>query len=575
MILFFCANLVGQSESYSQDESEEPDETHFTYTLLEYLFDPLDLYTTDSIELVSRNYPTEAIELIQSWQRAGSTKKGYQNLQKNWSDDYPNLPSISSAKTGLITRQRLQYSPSLEGWRMLHKARVDHKIANLTIIVEQDPGESKVNDHFALSLTSERVPGFDRIVAGHFNIAWGSGLIRDQNRGRVSLNPGSLISKLRVNAIPHYSSREDLYFQGIAGEWQRNGLKGSIFISSRNLTGQMNENQFTEDADGIHLSGKSYHIERVNDAGLAGIYEMGTLDIFIASRYNSLNEQRLKSEFGIHWNFDESHKFQVFINNDRQNEPRSILNWSYSTRSLSMSAQYRRFETLTGLDDAQVLRLLGSGSQSESGLSFRLLVRANKSLTLRYALDRGAAFYLYSLADMRHVSQHKAQIIYHNAQRVWQIDWSQKKEGPIYPTDIWQASNPYLKISKLNISLKEKLTDNFLYRLNFKTASNGEFRSILIQQRVNWQSNPWKISTGFIRFSIPEAALRISVYETGLLESFNFFTAFEDGQRWYIYLRYVTNTQNSVEIQLAQTKLFSGKVGQNLPSMNFQLSIVL
>jgi len=574
-ILLCVATLSAQSEIEIYPEIEDQDESSFTNTLLELLFDPVDLMTIDSLELINRDFPVEAVELIQAWQNQGKTEKGYLKLRKAWRSDFPFLPPRNSLATHSITRQRLQRSPALAGWRILNKGRISHELADLTFILEQDPGEFRMTDHTAISISSKRVPGFTRVIVGDFNISWGAGLILEQNSSRISLNPGSLISRLGLTARPHYSSRETEYFQGVAGEWSTNDIRGAAFISRRKLTGQLHEGSFIEDADGIHQTGKHYESRYVNNAGLAGTYAWGPLNFFLASRLDPGKEHGMTTELGGHWKLNEAQFIQIFVNQLDQNQRRSILNWSYKDRTLTMSAQYRFLEVQSGSNDVGGLNLLGATSDSEKGLSFRLLLRPRRSLSIRYALDQGAAVHRRAFSDMRQVTQHKAKVYYSAGAREWQVDWSRKNESPVYPDELWQEHPSSLQITKYSISLNQKITDQFQYRLNLKTAYNGNLGSFLIQQRVRWTSSSWRISAGFVRYYIPSHTLRLSIYEAGLLESFNFFTAYEDGQRWYLYFRYITGSENSFELQVAQTRLYSYKVVTKPLVFSFQLSIVL
>ncbi|MCF7823602.1 MAG: hypothetical protein K9N35_05460 [Candidatus Marinimicrobia bacterium] len=573
LLLFLAQVIYGQGEDLTQNEVDEPDEGSYHSILLKQLFDPLEISTADSMDLLYRNFPPKAIELILFWQHLGCTSAGYKELQRLWRSDFPALPPRKTSGTSMVSRQRIQYNAASDAWRILHKSRIKNESIELTFLIEQDPGESKISDHLVASISSTKIPGTSRFIAGDFNISWGGGLILDQNASRPSMSPGSLTSTLRIQPRPHYSSRETNYFRGIASVWEFSTLNLAAFISSRQAIGQISDDSFKEDSDGIHFVGKSYDYKYLSDIGAAATYEQGSLKLLIASHKSHVSDRNIDAEWGVQYRFAESQMIQLFW--DNFNLSRALLNWSYNGQYLRLSAQYRQFKKTDSSQETQQLTLLGQQSASEGGISFRLLVKPLHGVNIQYALDQASAMRLTSLANRRRLIIHKAQIYFHQGSWRMQFDWSQKNDGPLYDSQIWQDIVHYNRINKLAVSLDESVTSQVRYRINIKTAANQNERSFLLQQRMAWFQDSWRIAAGHVRYLIPASSLRLSVYESGLAESFNFFTAFQDGQHWYLYCRYTNNELSFLEIQFTQTDLYSAASTQKSPSFHVQLSIVL
>ena len=580
IFLLFSVLLGAQSlDEIVVDETEDPDEGHYLNELLVTLFQPFNLEIADSSMLDSKGFSREAITSILEWQGKGASRSALKRLQKRLGEsDKVLLQQISwegKEGIGLNLRQRLQSGASSEGWRILQKGRLRSPWGNLIFLLEQDPGEARLSDHSILTLSSHRLPGFHQVMLGDFHVRWGAGLILNQQGFRSSLNPNSLLIRSPLAITPHYSSRETDYFRGIAGEWNLAGIKAAMFISSRKAVGVFDGVEFREDSDGIHPSGKQYNNFTQRFAGMAGIFEAGALELFSAVIFNPETKPAGQYELGMTWHISGSQLLQLFTDRYRLGEGRSIIAWSYKSKTVIYSIQYRRYKTTTPLSSGSVLALLGTSATNESGLAIRTQIRPNKQVLLRYALDTGFSSTLNDLKENNRVVQHKVQLFLKQTQRDWQLDISLKRAGPITPIDIWNSEINYDQISKLALSLSQKISPKFQYRLNLKTATNSSDKSMLIQQRLMLNAVSLKASIGFVRFIVPEYGLRLSIYETSLLESFSFYTAYEDGQRWFIYVERRFREQVDLEMRLAHSHLDQLPFGAKQLEVSLQLSIVL
>ncbi len=580
LVLLFSSFAMTQTDMNSlPDETDDPDEQQFINALLTRIFTPLDLELADSTILGSKGFSLEAIELILEWQKNGVTEKGYQRLHKKLNPD--DIQLLSGTVRGehdltqIVFRQRIQYSPSLEGWRILHKGRVHNDWLSLVFLIEQDPGEMSLSDHSILAVSSDRIPGLTKLLVGDFHVVWGSGLLLDQQGRRMGLSPSSLVKKLRLALTPHYSTRETDYFHGIAGEWHIRQLQGFAFISNRTALGRFEAGKFHEDSDGIHSPDRSYAMKNLQMAGLAGIYHGPGIQVYLATLFDPASILNPGIELGMQWQLNQSQSIQTFTDNLRLQEGRSIISWSYKIKPFQIAVQYRCFQTTEQNSSSSIFSMLGSQALNEQGLSARLQIRPGSRLLLRYSLDTGTAAHLHALSELRRVIQHKAQLHHRGSCRDWQLDWTQKEDGPFIPDDIWAEEVQFTHINKFAVSLNEKISPGFQYRLNLKTASQPGIRSVLIQQRILVTSDSWKGAAGFARYSIPAYTLRLSIYESGLAESFSFFTAYEDGQRWFLYLKQNTSKQTNLEIRIAGNHLYQNSGPAKQLEFSFQLSVVL
>jgi len=69
--------------------------------------------------------------------------------------------------------------------------------------------------------------------------------------------------------------------------------------------------------------------------------------------------------------------------------------------------------------------------------------------------------------------------------------------------------------------------------------------------------------------------MRLSIYETSVAESFSFYTAFDDGDRWFLYLKQQTLNWFDMEMKLVQTRSFDAPVVHKQLAISLQMSVVL
>ncbi len=574
-IIAFSQLGIGQIN----EELDDPDENQYFEQLLDRIFQQISLKTADSIALDTHGYSPAAIELIIDWQKQVGRRGSNNWLVKHLQGDDLILMEQDVSKESEITqiqiRQRLQYSPSLAGWRVLNKGRIWSPAGSVNILTEQDPGESQLTDHTIFTVSSYSVPHLDNVILGDFHMNWGGGLILNQQGSRLSLNPSSLIRRRLMTVRPHYSSRELDYFHGLAGSFSTNRINGSAFISSRKMKGLMSSVGFKEDADGIHPNSKSFLIDRMKSAGLALETQISRFRLYGSTLYNPQNSSGLEYELGLAGQLNPSHYFQLFTDNLNLNNCRMLMTWIYSTKSMILSFRYRRYYSEIISLSGSIPTLLGSSAFNEDGISVRLQVRPARTIQVRYALETGSSVKLKSQSDFRTVQHHKIQFRKKMEQGVLQFDYSRKREYAVIEGDGWLKHFTQIEISKAAISLQHHLSSKLKYRLNLKSASNGSDRASLIQQGLSGENERWRWTLGYVRYMVPEYALRLSIYEASVAESFSFYTGFDDGERWFLYLKRQAFSFLDMELKLVQSHSFDKLSLPKQLGMSFQMSVVL
>ncbi len=529
--LLLLSMLYAQPPSSTElDESEEPDEDIYLELLLNKLFK-------------------------QSEQEASNSRKMRSNE--------------------MILRQRVQYSPSVEGWRILNKGRFFNRLGNFIFVIEQDPGESKLNDHTILTWSSRTVPGVDELIVGDYHMSLGGGLLVNQQGYRFSMNPTSLLRKNRMRIRPHYSSRELNYYHGIAASRSNEFFKATAFASKRKAIGTYDSGVFREDSDGIHPIDKTLSTKAIRMAGLAMVYTLRGVQFYSASLLSGELAPELGYELGFTWNIIDNQALEVYTNDIRAGRGRSLLSWSYRSGSVNLALQYRSYNTELPLGQGAAYSVTSSSASNERGISFRLQLNLTKGVNLKYALDQGAAHHLQSLVDLTSVKDHRLQLKFWNRHRELRLDIGQKREGPIILPLEWTTVHSYQRISKMGLSYTRRITKSLQYRLNVKLAQRGRLASGLIQQRLILKREGWTGGVGFVRHRVPESQLRLSIYESSIEESFSFYTAFDDGQRWFIYLKRKANERINLEVKLAKSHSDDVHAIDKQLAYSFQMSIVI
>jgi len=490
------------------------------------------------------------------------------SFYENWATQFfgPKTRFDNAPSKGLI-RQRLVYSPSSSGWTVLNKGHVTTEDYAIHFIIEQDPSEISLSDHAALSLSTDQIPGLTQLIIGNYQTRWGAGFLYDQNQRRRSMGVSSLKLSRALSIRPHYSSREGGFYTGVAFLTAQRNHQASGFISYRQLTGNIQESGFKEDADGVHPAYQTFTQIRDPVIGLSGMYTFSQVSLFLAGVYKE--HTGLLLEWGLH--YTTASKTSLQIHGDSHGN--MLMFGLLSANSLRLSGQLRYLPLKSATGQSTVLTFLPRSAPSEMGVSWRIQARPSKQIVLRGALDHGLQTLRTSL-EAHDVSRRKnIQLEFKQKTRTLRVELGGLIHDQLSVQSIDTTEMESSRLSKLALAWYQTLTPTHRYQLAVKVARQGQSGSILIQQVIKWKRNGWRIDLGVTRYFVDDFSVRLSSYESTPLESFGFFTAYDDGQRSFIYARHEAG-KLTLELKAVQTRSFSKGYPFQQLALNFQLSIV-
>lgn len=580
LMMLVTGTLFPQAPDPEELETlDTPDALQYVDELLDQLFQPFNLVLADSTALAAHGYSGSAISVILQWQQREESKRNVRVLKHGLKGRDKTLLAVDLERTTwqnqTLIRQRMEYSASLSGWRILNKSRIRTSWGNVYVLTEQDPGEEHLVDHGIISLSTTVFPWFDRLILGDYHINLGRGMILNQQGVRSSMDPRSLGPGEVVSIRPHFSTRETDFYRGLAGTFSQNNWKGTLFVSRRVAMGKAQGNGFSEDSDGIHPAGKALQYQTFSHAGLALETTFRALRFFGSLVYDPMHETAFRGEYGLSSDIFGSHSIQIHTDRLDPQASRMIASWSYASESLVTALQYRRYLSMQDIRSGNVPAWLGSSAVNETGISTRIQLRPIKGLQLRYGLNTSRHVALRSYADLGSIQEHRAQISSRSSLGRIQLDLVKKLEKPVFSGDVWTGQVKSTTTIKNAVSYTIEFADDLQYWVNLKSAYEKPYSGLLMQQRLSGKKGAWKWSIGHVRFSIPDYAVRLSIYETSLAESFSFYTAFDDGQRWFFYLKHQGLEYLDLEFKITQTSSDNDMAESKQLSGGFQMSIVL
>ena len=473
--------------------------------------------------------------------------------------------TINQESQGMI-RQRLQFVPGVAGWRLLSKGYLKSASSLMTFFIEQDPEEWNISDHSAFSISLNPIPGINRLVIGDFRIRTVGNYLHDQTAGRLSVRPGSLFQHMTPGLRSHYSSREYAFFRGVASQWERSGINLVTFISSRKMLGRHRDGIFVEDISGLHIAGNTLSSQRRTEAGIAAFYTKDAMGVALATQVGNGSI----SEFGLQWR-SITQRLQL-IGISGPGYIRGSLAWSKRLPQLWISSQYRVFLGAAAGRSPPTRMLRGA----EQALSFRAQLRPHSKLQIFWTLDGAKPLRSDRMEGQKQFYRYQYILSWTGTEKELMLKASKQVSDNLFPSNIWAQPTFNEEIWKGALAFKQDLAKGLSLRLNGKVSNMKSLQSFLIQQRLTWKpSESFVLHLGYVRYLVPHYRLSLSIYEAGLLESYSFFTAHGDGQRWYTYFRYKPSDRSTVEVSVASEVSFKDVESQGKLNLGFQLSIVL
>jgi len=562
------------------DELDPPDEQSYSEYILSKWFTPLAINTADSSQLSAVGFTVQAIALILDWQHSGASRAGYKQLLPELSDQdaerleqYGLDPPVGRQ---INFRQRGQYRQTQSGWRLLNKGRIRGAWGELVLLTEADPGERRLTDHAVFAWLPRHVPGLQRLLIGDYHVRLAAGLLINQSGSRLGVSPGNLNHRLELKLVPHFSTRETGFYHGLAATWQRKDLRGVGFISRRSRQGHFVAGNFQEAVNGIHVPGSSLTTAVEAKEGVSLMGTLGSLELFAAVISDSFQLHSSRWSWGGQLQFGDHQSAQLEYQPTRNGPDNALVAWNYNSPTIRLAAQLRSLQNLPLTNPGEVAVLLGTRVLREESFSFRLQIIPHTRMRGRYALDIGRVAARQSMADLQMIWRSRLQFNLRHQRQSWQLDWSRQQRGPVIPADHWSGQAGWSRLTKAAIALEVQRSPTLKFRVNLKTALNQSGLALLAQQRLKAVLPSWEWAVGYSRYQVPAAELRLSIYEQGLQESYSFFTAFGDGQRWSLYVQHALKSGVILELSLAHTRRFDqpGEVVE-YPDAGLQLSVVL
>jgi hypothetical protein len=490
-------------------------------------------------------------------------------LEYEWKQITALLKTMQKSQRKVIIRQRFSYSPSLNGWGLMNKGWISVKGTDLMFVLEQDPGEMQGTDHAVFAVKSRQLPGFDQLIIGDFRIRTIASRLYDLPSLRLGSHPSNLIQSVTIDLRPHYSTRESYYLHGAGGLWRKERLQVVGFVSSKNELGRWVDGKFIEESNGIHPVGHSFSSLVKRTAGLMMTYNHEGTSLGLGSRIDDGHNLELGLEQKIG-----KHIIQILCLGN-QGYFRGMIIASLRSDQLWISSQFR-FSTGRDNLSSSPRQSFSPGNDTQGSYSFRLLGKPLNFITIQLAVDGTLTTSAVRMDQLAKNNRQHVRSILKFSKRQIQLDLSRRRVSDAYSPNVWMKQRINENLKSMSMALNQEISKRLRYRLNLKTASLDSLRSFLIQQRLQWLfAESWKIDIGYVRYTVPYYKLALTIYETGLRESYSFYSAHGDGQRWYIHMRFQQRTKSMVEFRLAQTESFQAPSMRSRFFLGFQLSIVL
>jgi len=468
----------------------------------------------------------------------------------------------------MILRQRLSHSSSSSGWTVLNKARYMQQGLSLSILLEQDPTEAKLADHQVITLSTESMLGLSQLIVGDFQARWGMGYLYDQPGRRRSLAASSLVSQTSLKLRPHFSTSETGFFRGLAFSKQLPGLTIMGFGSQRMILGKFSSDGFKVDSDGKHPSKDAFSGQRERALGAAALVSSWGWDVYLAGMLKVPGS--LRGEWGIRRENESWGLLQTggdFLDN-------YFIAWNYASRRLRLSTQFRRQQDAEGATGVSPFSSLATTGNTEYGFSTRLQLYPWRNIAIRFALDQDLHQSDTRISGLEDSQRKNLELVFKSPTRKLKLEYGQQVQIELTPADRWQSLSASRPIHKVGFRLDQDLSRNGRYVLVGKTARQDQQCSYLIQQVIKVRRGAFRADLGYALYQIDDFYLRIGAYESSPLESFGFFTAYDDGQRFSCYVSYQKDPA-ILELKLARATQFALQDEGEVLLLNFQLSIVL
>ena len=480
------------------------------------------------------------------------------------------------------------------GTRFYHNVRYQFHYSDKVYVgltAEKDAGEQffvaknrKGYDYYSPYIYMRNIGKLKTLALGNYRLSYGYGLVMNTDFGMGKTATLSTLGNKARGIKKHSSTDEYNYFQGIAGSiYLTKRLTADAFYSYRQMDGIVDNSFITSiKEDGYHriprdyekkntftnqLIGSNIHYNgKYFEAGLTAVYNVFNKVLKPTPRaYNKYYPQgRDFFNAGINYKFFwKKFTLQGETAMDKHGKVATMNMLSYSPKeSLRLLVMNRFYDVAY---QSIYARSIGEGSsvQNESGFYIGL-----ETSFLRY-------FKLMTYGDFFYFPYKKYQLSKNGTSGFDGI--AQLSYSPTYQLDMFIRYRYKNKHKDFNPEVGDKVTlpyvqQKWKYQLNYSpmdklmlkttvdvvhNAHRGQKASqgFLIGQSVGYQFKaiPLQVDGSFACFQTDDYASRISMYEKGLLYSFNIPSFYGKGERYTFNARYEWNNRIVIQAKYAMT----------------------
>ena len=506
------------------------------------------------------------------------------------------IPFYTRAGYQPYTSEYIQENPNKRylGYSFYHNVRYQFRYSDKVyagLTAEKDAGElfftgknRKGYDYYSPYLYIRDIGRINALALGNYRLSYGYGLV--MNTG-FSMGKTATLSTLgnKAQGIKKHSSTDEYnYFQGIAGSIHlTDRLTADAFYSYRRMDGIVDNRFITSiKEDGYHriprdyekkntfsnqLIGSNIHYDgKYVEAGLTAVYNVFNKVLNPTPRAYNKYYPRGRDFFNVGINYKVFwKKFTLYGETamDKNARIATMNTFRYSPKESFQLMVMNRFYDVAY--QSIYARSIGEGSsvQNESGLYIGLetsLLRYFK-LTVygdffyfpwkKYQMSKNGTKGFDGVAQLSYSPGYQLDMFiryrYKNKHKDFTPDDAEKVTIP-YIQQKWKYQLNYSPVDELMLKTTVDIVHN---AYQSQQASQG----ILIAQSAGYEFKkfPLRLDAGFAWFHTDDYASRISMYEKGLLYSFNLPSFYGKGERYTINVRYAWGKHIVLQAKYAMT----------------------
>ena len=502
------------------------------------------------------------------------TRAGYQPFTSDYIEENPNKRYLGKSFYHNV-RYQFHYN--------------DNIYVGLT--AEKDAGElffvgknRKGYDYYSPYIYMRNIGKLKTLALGNYRLNYGYGLVMNTDFGIGKTTTLSTLGNKARGIKKHSSTDEYNYFQGIAGSiYLTKRLTADAFYSYRQMDGIVDNSFITSiKEDGFHriprdyekkntftnqLIGSNIHYNgKYFEAGLTAVYNVFNKVLKYTPRiYNKYYPQgRDFFNAGINYKlFWKRFTLQGETAMDKHGKVATMNMLRYSPKESFQLLVMNRFYDVAY--QSIYARSIGEGSsvQNESGFYIGLetsFLRYFKLMTYgdffyfpykKYQLSKNGTSGFDGIAQLSYSPSYQLDMLiryrYKNKYRDFTPENGEKIVLP-YIQQKWRYQLNYSPVNELVL----KTTMDYVHNAHRnQKASQG----LLIGQSAGYKFKklPLQLDANFAWFQTDDYASRISMYEKGLLYSFNIPSFYGKGERYTFHVRYELNKHFIFQAKYALT----------------------